>query len=206
MKSKGVLITFEGGEGSGKSTHANLLKDYLEKKGFEVLLLREPGGTETGEKLREILLNDKSKISPLTELCLFLASRRELVTKVIIPALKDGKLVICDRFMDSTVAYQGYGRGIDIELTSKLNKLVVGEAYPNLTFVLDTNEPLGFKREGNDRIEVEDSSFHERVKKGYLEIAQKNPERVKVVKMDGEIPEIQKKIRDILEKYLKKTI
>ncbi len=162
MKSKSLFITFEGGEGSGKSTHANLLKDYLENKGFEVLLLREPGGTETGEKLREILLNDKSKISPLTELLLFLASRRELIVRVIEPALKESKIVICDRFMDSTIAYQGYGRGIDIELISKLNGLVVDGTSPNLTFILDTDKPLGFKLKGNDRIEVEDISFHEK--------------------------------------------
>jgi len=202
MKSKSLFITFEGGEGSGKSTHANLLKDYLENKGFEVLLLREPGGTQTGEKLREILLNDKSKISPLTELFLFLASRRELVTRVIEPALKESKIVICDRFMDSTTAYQGYGRRIDIELVLKLNELVVDGTSPNLTFILDTDKPLGFKLEGNDRIEVEDSSFHEKVKKGYLEIARKNPKRVKLIKVDGKIAEIQEKIREIVEEYL----
>ncbi len=189
MKSKGLLITFEGGEGSGKSTHAHLLKDYLEEKGFKVLLLREPGGTETGEKLREILLHGKSKISPLTELFLFLASRRELVTKIIEPALKENKIVICDRFMDSTAAYQGYGRGIDVELVSKLNELVVGEASPNLTFILDTDKPLGFKLEGKDRIEVEDSSFHKKVREGYLEITRNNPGRVKIIKVEGEIEE-----------------
>jgi len=202
MKSKGLLITFEGGEGSGKSTHAHLLKDYLEEKGFKVLLLREPGGTETGEKLREILLHEKSKISPLTELFLFLASRRELVTKIIEPALKENKIVICDRFMDSTTAYQGYGRGIDVELVSKLNELVVGEASPNLTFILDTDKPLGFKLEGKDRIEVEDSSFHKKVREGYLEIARNNPGRVKIIKVEGEIEEIQKKIREIVDEYL----
>ena len=202
MKSKGLLITFEGGEGSGKSTHAHLLKDYLEEKGFKVLLLREPGGTETGEKLREILLHEKSKISPLTELFLFLASRRELVTKIIEPALKENKIVICDRFMDSTTTYQGYGRGIDIELVSKLNELVVSEASPNLTFILDTDKPLGFKLEGKDRIEVEDSSFHKKVREGYLEIARNNPGRVKIIKVEGEIEEIQKKIREIVDEYL----
>ena len=204
MKTKSLLITFEGGEGSGKSTHANLLKDYLENKGFEVLLLREPGGTETGEKLREILLNDKSKISPLTELFLFFASRRELVTRVIEPALKESKIVICDRFMDSTTAYQGYGRRIDIELVSKLNELVVDGTSPNLTFILDTDKPLGFKLKGNDRIEVEDISFHRKVREGYLEIARKNPERVKVIKVDGKIENIQNKIREIVNESLKK--
>ena len=205
MKSKGLLITFEGGEGSGKSTHANLFKDYLENRGFKVILLREPGGTEIGEKLREILLHEKSKISPLTELFLFLASRRELVTRIIEPALKENKIVICDRFTDSTVAYQGYGRGIDIGLISKMNDLVVGYgAFPNLTFILDTDKHLGFKLEGKDRIEVEDSSFHRKVRKGYLEIAIKNPKRVKVIKVEGKITNIQNKIRVVVDEYLKK--
>lgn len=204
MRSEGLLISLEGGEGSGKSTHAHLLKDYLKEKGFKVLLLREPGGTETGEKLRKILLQGKSKISSLTELFLFLASRGELVTKIIEPALKENKIVICDRFMDSTTAYQGYGRGIDIELVCKLNELVVGdEAYPDLTFILDIDKPLGFKVEGKDRIETEDSSFHKKVREGYLGIARKNPERVKIIKVDGNIAEIQKKIRVAVDEYLK---
>lgn len=202
MKGQGFFITFEGGEGSGKSTHADLLKTYLEEKGIKVILLREPGGTETGEKLRTILLDDNEKISSLTELFLFLAARRELVAKIITPALKQGKTIICDRFMDSTTAYQGYGRGIDIELVLKLNKLVVQEAYPDLTFVLDTDNLLGFKLQGGDRIEVEDDSFHERLKKGYLEIAKKEPHRVKIIKVDGEIADIQKEIREIVDKKL----
>ncbi|MDD5454799.1 MAG: dTMP kinase [Candidatus Ratteibacteria bacterium] len=204
MKSKkGMLITFEGGEGCGKSTHANLLKDYLENKGFEVFVVREPGGTKTGEKLRQILLEEKSKISPFTELLIFLASRRELVVKVIEPTLREGKIVICDRFMDSTVAYQGYGRGIDITLINKLNNMVVGKkAFPKLTFVLDTDKHLGFKLKGEDRIEVENESFHKKVRKGYLEIAKQNPKRVKLIKVEGEIADIQKKIREIVEKHL----
>ncbi len=204
---KSLFITFEGGEGSGKSTHADLLKTYLEEdKGLKVLLLREPGGTETGEKLRKILLEGENNISPLTELLLFLASRKELVTKIIEPALKENKIVICDRFMDSTVAYQGYGRGINIELVSKLNNLVVGkQAFPNMTFILDTDKHLGFKSKGEDRIEVADNSFHKRVRKGYLEIAYKEPARVKVINVDDKIAEIQKKIRAMVDVYLKKN-
>ncbi len=205
MKKQGFFITFEGGEGSGKSTHADLLKDYLQKRGFEVVLLREPGGTGTGEKLREILLSKSNNISPITELLLFLASRRELVKEVILPSLEDGKIVICDRFMDSTTAYQGYGRGIDLKLVLKLNKLAVEEAYPTLTFVLDTDNLLGFKLKGDDRIEIEDNSFHRKVRKGYLEIAKKEPQRVKIIKSKGEIPEIQEQIRTLIDKYLKKN-
>jgi dTMP kinase len=203
---KGLLITFEGGEGCGKSTHVNLLKDYLEDKGFEVLVIREPGGTKTGERLRKILLEGKTKISSLTELFLFLASRRELVTKVIEPALRENKIVICDRFLDSTVAYQGYGRGMNIKLICELNNMVVGkQAFPNLTFVLDTDKHLGFKLKGEDRIEVEDISFHKRVRKGYLEIARKNPKRVKIIKAEGKITGIQEKIREVVDKYLNKN-
>jgi dTMP kinase len=206
MKSrKGILITFEGGEGCGKSTHVNLLKKHLEQKGLKVLVIREPGGTETGEGLRKILLEEKSKISPLTELLLFLASRSELVLKVIEPALKDGKIVLCDRFTDSTVAYQGYGRGIDIKLIRKLNDIVVGKkASPELTFILDTDKHLGFKSKGEDRIEAENESFHKKVRNGYLEIAGQNRERVKVIKADGKIAEIQEKIRKIVNERLKK--
>ena len=203
MKTKGILVTFEGGEGCGKSTHADLLKGYLEDKSFKVLLLREPGGTETGEQLRKILLESKNKISSLTELFLFLASRRELVRKVIEPALKENKIVICDRFMDSTVAYQGYGRGIDVELIRKLNILVVGkEAIPGITFVLDTDKHLGFKSKGEDRIEVEDDSFHRKVRQGYLEIAKKEPGRVKLIKVKGGIEEVQKQIREVVDEAL----
>lgn len=202
---KGILITFEGGEGCGKSTHVNLLKNYLEDKGFSVLVIREPGGTKTGEKLRKILLEEKSGISSLTELFLFLASRRELITKVIKPALRQNKIIICDRFTDSTVAYQGYGRGMDIELICKLNNVVIGKrALPNLTFVLDTDKHLGFKSKGEDRIEVEDKSFHKKVREGYLEIAKKNPNRVKVINVDDKIADIQKKIRETVEKHLRK--
>ncbi|MBU0533668.1 MAG: dTMP kinase [Candidatus Omnitrophica bacterium] len=202
---KGILVTFEGGEGCGKSTHVNLLKDYLEDKGFKVLVIREPGGTKTGEKLRKILLEGKSKISSLTELFLFLASRRELIIKVIEPALKQNKIIICDRFIDSTVAYQGYARGINIELVSKLNDLVVGKkALPDITFILDTNKHLGFKSKGEDRIEVEDKSFHKRVREGYLEIAQKASSRVKVINVDDKIVDIQKKIRIIVNESLTK--
>lgn len=204
---KGLFITFEGGEGCGKSTHVNLLKDYLRNKGLEVLVIREPGGTKTGEKLRKILLEEKSKISSLTELLLFLASRRELVSGVIGPALQKGKIIICDRFMDSTVAYQGYGRGIDTELVNKLNNMVVGEkAFPNLTFILDTDKHLGFKSKGEDRIEAENESFHKRVRKGYLEIAKQNPKRIKLIEVNGEIADIQKKIREIVDKYIKEIL
>jgi len=200
---KGLLITFEGGEGCGKSTHVNLLRDYLKNKGFEVLIIREPGGTKTGEKLRKILLEEKSEIAPLTELLLFLASRRELTVKVIKPALQKGIIIICDRFMDSTVAYQGYGRGIDIKLISKLNNMVVGkETFPDLTFILDTDKHLGFKLKGKDRIEVENEFFHKKVRRGYLEIAKQEPKRVKLIEVDGKIEEIQNKIRGIAEKYL----
>jgi len=198
----GLFITFEGGEGVGKSTQADLLKSYLEGKGVEVYLFREPGGTEIGEELRRILLDRKDRLPPLTELFLFIASRRQLVKEKIEPALKENKAVICDRFMDSTTAYQGYGCGIDIELVERLNSLVVGELSPNLTFVLDTDKPLGFKMEGKDRIEEENHYFHQKVREGYLEIARKNPERVKVISAEGTIEEIHQKIRGIVERYL----
>ncbi|OGP37848.1 MAG: dTMP kinase, partial [Deltaproteobacteria bacterium GWC2_56_8] len=131
----GLFITFEGVEGCGKSTQITLLRDYIAKKGLEVLTIREPGGTPTGEAVRRILLDANSEIGPMAELLLYEACRAELVEKVIRPALKAGKVVISDRFMDSTVAYQGYGRGLDIEAIKRLNRLSVGETVPDLTIL-----------------------------------------------------------------------
>ena len=200
----GIFITFEGGESSGKSTQVNLLKKYLEEKGFNVLIFAEPGGTKIGKQLRNILLEKKVKLSPLTELFLFLASRRQLITEKIEPALKKKRIVICDRFLDSTTAYQGYGRGIKIEVVEQLNHMVVGGTYPHLTFILDTEKPLGLKKKDKDRIEKEKNSFHRKIRRGYQEIARKNPERVRLIKGEGESEEIHHRIRRIVDEYLEK--
>ncbi len=189
MGSWGFFITVEGIEGSGKSTLAEGLYNKLKEKGFPVFITHEPGGTETGEKIREILLFSET-LSPWTELFLFLASRREHVEKKILPALREGKIVICDRFDDSTIAYQGFGRGLSLRILKRMNKIATSQLKPNLTFLIDINPEKGLKRRKRiDRIERENIEFHKRVREGYLKIAKRAKKRVLVI--DGESsPEI----------------
>lgn len=207
----GFFITFEGVEGSGKSTQIGLLKGYLEGKGKKVLTLREPGGTILGEKIRGILLNAGDEaIDPGAELFLYEACRAQLVKNVIEPALKAGNIVICDRFTDSTLAYQGYGRGLDLGAIESLNRFATQGITPGLTILLDCPPEAGLKRawsrikstrgEKEDRFEKEDILFHTRVREGYLKIAQKEPERIKVMDGGREIPSIHRGICDIIEK------
>ncbi|MBI5970471.1 MAG: dTMP kinase [Deltaproteobacteria bacterium] len=207
------FITFEGVEGCGKSTQVELLKGYLEKKGFKVLLVREPGGTRLGEKVRAILLNSEGDgMAPLTELFLYEACRAELVEKVIAPALKRGVFVICDRFVDSTVAYQGFGRGLKTDIPL-LNKLASNGLTPDVTFLLDLDPEIGLKRARKrisktalkeDRFEKESLDFHKRVRKGFLKIAADTPKRVRVISGDGGIPLIHNAICDIINKSVLK--
>jgi dTMP kinase len=198
---RGIFVTFEGGEGSGKSTQSALLKEALEARGRRVIRLREPGGTKLGEDLRQVLLNSPG-IDRTTELLLFLAARAELVAKTIRPALRDGNDVVCDRFIDSTAAYQGYGRGIDLELIRALNKTAIGDAVPDLTVLLDIEPDKGLSRvskgSGGDAIEGHwqaelsfpenegikgkrvggrDLAFHETVRAGYRALAEAEPQR-----------------------------
>lgn len=194
---RGLFVTLEGVEGCGKSTQIQLLLQTLRAAGHQVLALREPGGTRTGEILREILQHDRGG-EPLaceTEILLFAASRAHLVRSVILPALEGGTWVVCDRFMDSTVAYQGYGRGFDLELIDKVNRLAVGAAVPDLTVLLDLPVEEGarrlqqrFSRDGGvrDRIEREESAFHQRVHAGYLALAAREPGRIR--RVDAGLP------------------
>jgi len=198
----GMFITFEGSEGGGKSTQAQLLKEYLENKGYKVKLFREPGGTRISEKIRKILLDPNEKITPLAELFLYLAARAQLVKEEIKPALEKGCIVIGDRFIDSTTAYQGWGRNIDVQLIKKMNKLVTGNIIPDLTLVFQVENPLGFKKKATDRLEKESASFHRRVQEGYLKIAQQEPDRVKIIPVKEGIEAIQKKVREIVDKRL----
>jgi len=192
MVLKGRFITFEGPEGSGKSTHIRRLAARLEAAGHAVLLTREPGGTPTGEAIRRILQHDATgeAISPEAELLLFEASRAQLVRHVILPALESGTWVLCDRFMDSTTAYQGYGRGFDIETVLRINRFAVAGCEPDLTLLLDIE--IGESRsrmEGrnranqtdHDRIEREETDFHERVRNGFLQLARRWPGRIRLV-------------------------
>ncbi len=202
---EGIFITLEGIEGSGKSTQAELLKEFLVGIGFKVVLTREPGGSPIGEKVRGILL-DRSNcgMEPMTELLLYEASRYQHVTEVIRPALEQGKVVICDRFFDASTAYQGYGRGIEIDTVNRLNLIATNGLKADLTIVLDLPVEIGLKRIGSqlDRIEGERAEFHERVRRGYLEIAEDEPERVKVVDGSGSIEDTFARVRSIVERFL----
>ena len=175
-----LFITFEGGEGCGKSTQARLLLKKLEQQGIPTILTREPGGTALGNKIR-ILLKRKqgSSISPQAELFLFAASRVQLVAELVRPALQEGKVVICDRFTYSTVVYQGYGRGLDLATVGMVNTMATGNLKPDLTILLDMPSEQGLerKRSSRDRFELEDLSFHDRVREGYLKMAAAEPDR-----------------------------
>ena len=202
----GRLITLEGIDNSGKTTHAKKLSNYLKKKGHEVLLVRDPGGTEISEKIRKILLDKKNSLAASTELFLYLAARQQLVSEIILPALKKNKIVICDRYCDSTLAYQGYGRGLNINLVDNLLKSFF--SLPDLTILIDLPVLEAQKRFGSnrpDRLEKERFSFHQKVRKGYLEIAKKNRQRVRVVKGTGSLAKTWEQVRKIVDNFLSRN-
>jgi len=198
------LISFEGIEGSGKSTQARLLAKYLRSKGYDVLTTEEPGGTSIGVKIRNLLLDPQNQMDPLTELLLYYSSRAQHVREVIYPALLHNKIVITDRFTDSTIAYQGYARGIELTVINTLNELVVPDLKPFLTFLLDIEVEEGLRRNRDahkkDRFELETIEFHNRVRRGYLQIAEKEPQRIKVIDGSRSIEEVNKDIIEIIEK------
>lgn len=191
-----LFITFEGADGCGKTTQIELLNKYLQEKGFKTLVTREPGAKGLGEKLREILLNYDGEVSPNCESFLFLADRAQHVDCVIKPALKDGVIVLCDRHTDSTVAYQGYGRQLDIEQIKKLNEIAVNGLKPDLTIVFDIDIETSMQRVGKtkDRMESAGKDFFNRVRNGYLAIAKDEPNRVKVINSADAIERIHEKV------------
>lgn len=191
---RGFLITFEGSEGSGKSTQISRIADRFEDAGYEVVVTREPGGTPIGEEIRHILMHasESENMTPETELLLFAASRAQLVREIINPAVEEGKIVLCDRFMDSTTVYQGVARNIQSEPVSMINKFAVGDMVPDVTVVIDLDAEVGLariKHRANDlpdRMEQENIKFYQKVRNGYLMLAKAMPERFVVV--DGELP------------------
>ncbi len=191
---RGFLISFEGSEGSGKSTQISRVARRFEDAGYDVVVTREPGGTSIGEEVRHILMHsDKSgKMQPETELLLFAASRAQLVREVIYPAVQDGKIVLCDRFMDSTTVYQGIARNIQSEPVHIINTFAVGEMIPDVTLVIDIAAEEGLKRirlranDLPDRMEEENIAFYQKVRNGYLMLAKAMPERFIIV--DGGLP------------------
>lgn len=208
-----LFITFEGVEGSGKTTQIERLKKYLTKKGIPCEITREPGGTAIGEKIRKILLNPEYKgMTPLSELFLYEASRAQHVQAVIRPLLEKGITVLCDRFTDASIAYQAYGRKLDLKLVQDLNQISSQGLIPDITFILDCPSRLGLKRAlrrnkrlkniKEDRFEREDIRFHQRVRKGYLALAKMDPQRIKVI--DTRIGEdrVFEKIKDIIDRLI----
>jgi len=185
----GVLVTFEGGEGTGKSTQIRLLAARLEAAGLPVLTLREPGGTRVGELVRDLLLDPAhGAMSARAELLLYEASRAQLVAEVIEPALAAGEVVLCDRFSDSTIAYQGLGRGLPLDEVRALNAAATAGLVPDRTIVLDLDAAHGLLRatgEGADRLESEEAAFHERVREGFRALAAEEPDRVRLVDATG---------------------
>lgn len=202
--SKGLFITFEGMDGSGKSTQIEILKKRLEEKGQEVVFLREPGGTSISEKIREIILDKNNKeMTDVTEMLLYAAARAQLVKQVIKPALDEGKTVICDRFVDSSVAYQAYGRDLG-DAVATVNSYALAGIMPDLTILLRSDEDIGAKRirdREKDRIEMEPSEFRSRVCEGYRAIEEQNPSRVLGIDAKGSIESISNEIWKAVSNY-----
>lgn len=201
---KGLFITFEGADGCGKTTQMKLLADYLKTQGLEVVLTREPGGKGLGERVREILLNYDGEVSDRCESFLFLADRAQNIDIIVNPAVEQGKIVLCDRHIDSTVAYQGYGRGLDLERIKMLNNLATNGRKPDLTIVFDIDVETSMKRVGSekDRMESAGIEFHNKVRNGYLEIAKEEPDRIKVVNAVQSIEEVFEDVKKIVKEYI----
>ena len=202
------FISFEGIDGSGKTTQLGLVENHLRSLNIEVVVAREPGGTEVGESIRQILLHSKTaRLQPISELLLYYASRHQNLCQNILPALQAGRWVLCDRFADASLAYQGYGRGIDLQFIQQLNRAVVQQRQPDLTVLIDIDPALALSRarERNrqnvvdeTRFEKESLEFFHRVRQGYLKIAQTEPERVRIVSGNLSIEEVHQEILMLL--------
>ena len=201
---KGLFITVEGADGCGKTTQLNLIAQYLRDMGADVLLTREPGGAQLGLELREILLHYDGFVSSKCESFLFFADRAQHVDTVIKPAIQQGKIVVCDRYTDSTVAYQGYGKGVDISQIQYLNNLATDSLLPDLTIVFDVDSEIAQQRVGaqKDRLESEGIDFHARVRNGYLQIAKSEPLRVKVVDANPPVDVVFESVKSIIDDFI----
>lgn len=205
MINRGLFITFEGVDGCGKTTQMDLLAKYLQTQGYEVVITREPGAKGLGEKIREILLHYDGEVSSKAESFLFLADRAQHIDKIVNPAIENGKIVLCDRHTDSTIAYQGYGRGVNIDKLRMLNNLATGNRKPDITFVFDIDIETSMSRVGQekDRMESSGVEFFNNVRKGFLEIAKQEPERVKVISSDKSIDEIHREVLEYIQTKIK---
>ncbi len=210
----GTFITFEGIDGSGKSTQLRLLNNYLRAHGCNALVTREPGGTQLGLRLREALLDALEEVDPLTELLVFAADRAQHVRRKLVPALETGAVVISDRYADATIAYQGAGRGFPPELISQIVQLATGGLKPDLTLLFDvsieesvsrTTRRSSSKSSGRgarDRLDIEAAEFHTRVRDAYLELAAAEPERIKVIDTSGPVEQTHYRVKQILVPFL----
>lgn len=213
MEKKGLFITFEGGEGTGKSTQIKLFAEYLKKNGYTVSLTREPGGSPGAEEIRSLLLKGASdKWDKLTEIFLFFAARRDHLTKTIWPALEQGQVVLSDRFADSTLAYQGYGYGYDqkmIDIIENAYQTIAGDFKPDITFILDINPEIGLKRSlarsGNVEVRFEgmDLKFHQNLRYAFLKIAAENPTRCKVIDANQSIEQVHQSIIEAFQEKVR---
>jgi dTMP kinase len=210
---KGAFITFEGIEGSGKSTQIALLANYLTTRGVRHVLTREPGGTSIGDHVRKILLDPANRsLDPTAELLLYAAGRAQHLSEIIMPALAGGTNVLCDRFSDATLAYQGYGRGLEVEMIRSLDRIVTAGMHPDLTLLFDIEAASGIARargrnnsrglEAEARFENEELAFHERVRQGYLTLVAQEPDRIQVVDASSSPEAIQEKVRKIVDERL----
>lgn len=204
---RGILISIEGPDGAGKSTQIALLKEYLEQKGYESVLTREPGGTKISEKIRNLILDrENMEMGREAEMMLYAAARAQLVHEVIKPALEIGKAVICDRYIDSSAVYQGIAREIGIETVYQINECAIQGIWPDLTIHLDLDAEEGIKRKKNqaqlDRMELETMEFHKNVVQGYRTLAKRDPKRIKTIDATLSIEEIHDQIKEYLEKIL----
>ena len=202
---RGVLITFEGVEGSGKSTQMRRLERWLRREGYRPEITREPDGTVLGAAVRRLFERPGVRPQPLAEMFLFMAARQQHVSDRIAPWLRAGRIVLCDRYTDATVAYQGYGRGVEPQLIREMNMHATGGVFPDLTLLFDLDPALGFRRIGGrrlDHFEREQLAFHRRVRRGYLEIMRAEPKRVRRVDAAREPAEVERQVRELVGEVL----
>ena len=209
LKNKGLFICFEGGEGSGKTSQIKLISEILKKHNIPFILTREPGGTQLGEEIRKILVSGSGKkLDSFSELLCFTAARRQHVNEIILPALNSGKVVLCDRFIDSTIVYQGLVGGVDIELIEHLHKDFCFNLYPDLTILLDIDPNIGLKRKNfsnlnEDRFEQFGLNFHINIRKAFLKVSENNHHRYTVINADNQKNEISYLIEKNINDFFK---
>lgn len=203
---KGTFITLEGPEGSGKTTIVKMIEEYLSKKNIEYISTREPGGINISEQIREVILNkDNTKMDPRTEALLYVASRRQHLAERVIPAIKEGKVVICDRFIDSSLAYQGYARGIGIDEVMAINEFAIDGYMPDLTLYLDIEPEIGLNRisKNNERevnrLDLEALDFHKKVREGYLKLLKMYPNRIKKINANQPVDKVFEEVKGFLK-------